>query len=216
MSNSNEEPHLPTTASDDSPKSVTRLLRRLATRDEDAASEIWRRYFQRLIPLAKQKLGRLRLASIDEEDILISVFDSFFRAVENNRFKRLDDRNDLWQILLMLTERRVVEEMRRQGAQKRGAGRVSPASQLPQFDLSQVQNQLEEQLTPEFTLAFNECLYRALKPLGDKRLLEIVLLRLEGYSNREIAVKLDSSERTIERKMKVVRSRWEQEFATSR
>src|SRR5215471_14768727 len=100
--------------------SVTRLIQRLRDDDPQAAEQIWRRYFERLLPLARSKIRGLPHRGVDEEDVLVSVFDRFFRAAREDRFARLCDRDDLWQILLVLTERKVADQFRAAAAQKRG------------------------------------------------------------------------------------------------
>jgi DNA-directed RNA polymerase specialized sigma24 family protein len=54
----------------------------------------------------------------------------------------------------------------------------------------------------------NEALERRLEALGDSELRRIALLRLEGYTNREIADRFDCTERSIERRLERIRSRW--------
>ena len=65
------------TGIDESPSeqthSVTRFIERLKGEDPQAAGEIWRRYFERLLPLARAWLRALPDRSVDEEDILQSV-----------------------------------------------------------------------------------------------------------------------------------------------
>ena len=63
--------------------SVTNFIQQLKHNDLQAAEEIWQRYFQRLIPLARAKLKALPHQAIDEEDILVSVFDRFFGSEEH-------------------------------------------------------------------------------------------------------------------------------------
>lgn len=72
--------------------------------DRDATSPLWERYFRRLVGLARQRLSsRPRLAA-GAEDVALSAFDSSFRGAENGRFPRLQDRNDLWHVLVTIAE----------------------------------------------------------------------------------------------------------------
>lgn len=192
--------------------SVTNLLIKLKQKDSRAADEIWNKYFTRLIPLARNKLAGLRGRNLDEEDVLVSVFDRFFRAVEENRFARLNDRNDLWQILLMLTERQVKDQYRKENAQKRQASRTLFESELGEQSIADVAKACEDELSVEFAEAFSDFIDRAIRTLRDARLREIALMRMEGFTNLEIAKKLEVSERTIERKLERVRSMWADEF----
>ena len=95
-----------------------------------AAGPLWQAYFGRLVHLARRHLRGLRGAAADEEDVALSAFDSFCRAAEGGRFPRLEDRDDLWQLLLLLTARKAVDLLRRERRQKRGGGLVVSASTL--------------------------------------------------------------------------------------
>lgn len=190
--------------------SVTWLIERLQVEDPQAAEQIWRRYFDRLLPLARSRLRGLPHAGLDEEDVLISVFDRFFRAAKEERFARLHDRDDLWQILLMLTERKVADHFRAAGAQKRGGDVIQ--SELPQ-SAGELRELAAQDPGPEFVAAFNENLARALHRLGEPATREVALLRMEGHENSEIAARLEISVSSVERKLRVIREVWSEEFA---
>ncbi len=74
--------------------------------------------------MASRKLGDLPRRVADEEDVVLSAFHDFLRGVEEGRFTRLDDREDLWQVLVMLTERKAIGLRRKTQAEKRGGGQV--------------------------------------------------------------------------------------------
>src|SRR5262245_44934727 len=118
-------------SSDDS-GSVTHWLGALRGGDLDAARALWERYSARLVRLAQASLSTRRRsgAAEDEEDAAPSAFDSFCRAATEGRFPRLDDRDDLWRLLLAITERKAADQMRRARRQKRGGGRVRTESGL--------------------------------------------------------------------------------------
>ena len=54
--------------------------------DSAAANRIWQRYFDRLVRAVRARLYGQNRAVSDEEDIVLSVFDSFYNAAENGRF----------------------------------------------------------------------------------------------------------------------------------
>ena len=196
----------------DDTHSITRFIGQLKAQDPQAAGEIWQRYFQRLLPLARARLRALTDRSVDEEDILQSVFDRFFRAAQEDRFARLHDRDDLWQILLMLTERKVAEQFRRSQAQKRGAGRVVTAADAGELGDGDARQLADREPGPEFVAAFNDQLSQALGRLDAEKTREVALLRLEGFENREIADRLGISLSSVERKLRLIRELWHDEF----
>ena len=196
----------------DGDHSVSRLIERLKNDKPDAADEIWRLYFQRLLPVARAKLTKVRDPSVDEEDVLVSVFDRFFRAVSEGRFAKLNDRDDLWQILLMLTERNVSDQRRRSTTEKRGRDRVVNQSNLANLDMQQLRELADREPTPDQVVAFNEHLSVCLCSLDDMSTREVAIMKLEGLSNQEIGEKLEISLSSVERKLRVIREVWQRQF----
>ena len=97
---------------------ITRWLGGLKTGDEESAEVIWDVYFERLVRLARDLL-QAQLKVVDEEDIALSAMNSLMTGARNNRFPRLNDRGDLWKLLLVITGRKVVKYQRRHFATKR-------------------------------------------------------------------------------------------------
>jgi DNA-directed RNA polymerase specialized sigma24 family protein len=114
--------------------SVTRWIGGLKAGDPAAAQELWQRYFQTLVGLARSRLRAAHRGAEDEEDAALSAFDSFCTGVAQGRFPRLDDRDDLWRVLVTLTHRKALDQVRRQHRQKRGGGRVIDAADLGATD----------------------------------------------------------------------------------
>ncbi len=110
--------------------SVTGWLEQLKQGDSLAAHEIWGRYVEQLSRLARKQLGQTPRRVADEEDVVLAAFASFCKGVEAGRFSKLDDRDDLWQVLIVLTERKAIDQIRRQCAQIRGGGDVRGESAL--------------------------------------------------------------------------------------
>ena len=83
--------------------SVTRWLGELKEGESEATRQLWNRYFNDLVRLARSRLWNVSRAAADEEDAALDAFDSFRRGVEKGRFPKLDDREDLWRILVTIT-----------------------------------------------------------------------------------------------------------------
>ena len=67
--------------------------------------------------------------------------------------------------------------------------------------------------TPDFaTQVADEC-RRLLDLLGDDSLRRVAVWKMEGYSNDEIAERLDCSRRTVARKLEAIRILWSEEPA---
>jgi DNA-directed RNA polymerase specialized sigma24 family protein len=194
--------------------SVTCWLQQLKAGDLAAAQPLWERYLTQLVRLARGKLGGARPRAADEEDVALSAFDLFCRGVARNRFPQLSDRNDLWGLLLTLTEHKAIDLVRRERRQKRGGGRVGGESALPHSP--EGEHGIEQVIGPEPTPAFaaqvaEEC-QRLLDLLDEDELRDIALWKMEGHTNAEIARKLDCAEPTVERRLKLIRNTWKKEL----
>jgi DNA-directed RNA polymerase specialized sigma24 family protein len=199
-----------------SPGSVTHWLGLLKAGDSAAAQPLWERYFRRLVGLARVKLQGAPRRAADEEDVALSAFNSFCRAAEDGRFPRLIGRDDLWQLLVLLTARKALHLARDARRQKRGGGRVLGDADLagPAGDdepgLAQV---IGDEPTPEFAAQVAEEWRRLLRLLEDDQLRELAVGRMEGYTIAELAVRFACAPRTVERKLEKIRHLWAQEVA---
>ena len=197
--------------------SVTGWIDRLRVGDDVAARRLWERYFHALVRLARADLRAKPRGAVDEEDIALSAFDSFCRGAEQGRFPRLDDRDGLWRLLVTITARKVVDQVERQCRQKRGGGRVRNEADLAGPESGAGAGGLDRAVgrepTPEFAAMMADECRHLLAALGDETLRRIALLRMEGYSDGEIAARLDCSERTVGRKLNRIRDIWTREGA---
>ncbi len=74
--------------------------------------------------------GALSGRMADEEDVALSAFESFYRRAEQGQFPQLEDRDDLWQLLFVLTVRKAINLVNYQGRKSRGGGRVQSLTDL--------------------------------------------------------------------------------------
>jgi DNA-directed RNA polymerase specialized sigma24 family protein len=192
--------------------SVSHWIAQLKTGDPVAAQKLWEGYFQRLVRLARARLQGLPRCAADEEDVALSAFDSFCRGAEQGRFPQLADRDDLWQLLVLLTARKAVDLIRRERRLKRGGGAAIEAS-APVDSSGQppVEQLVGPEPTPEFAAQVAEQCQRLLDRLDSAELREVALWKMEGWTNEEIAAKLGCVPRTVERKLRMIRAVWEQE-----
>lgn len=191
--------------------SVSKLLHQVQEGESFAAHQLWSRFIGQLINAARKHLRSLPRRAVDEEDVAISAFDAFLRGAKEGRFKQLETREDLWAVLAMLTERKAVGVLRKELAEKRGAGQIRGESVFEQM-LGQYSGHVgiaqPHAPAPSVVEAFTLEVRELLDALKDDKLREIALLKMEGYKNREIAERLDSSLRAIERKLQLIRSKW--------
>jgi RNA polymerase sigma factor (sigma-70 family) len=197
----------------DSSSSISRLIDPLRAGDPGAAQRIWEVYFQRLVGLARSKLQSSPRRVADEEDVALSALAGFCEGAKQGRFPCLQDRQDLWQVLVMLTARKACDQIRRERRQKHGGGKVRDEAWhetqeiiLEDAGLGSV---IGREPTPEFAAEVAEELRRLLNRLPDEQLRAIALWKLDGWTNEEIAKKLQCSEATVERRLADIRRYWE-------
>lgn len=190
--------------------SVTNLLARLKQGDSAAQQEIWDRYMERLIRLVCKRFGSTRTQLSDAEDLVVRAYHAFLDGVCDNRFQKLEDRNDIWQILVMLTHRKAIERHRHDVAKKRGAKQVRTESVFANgtnLGLG-IQQIADTEPTPEFAAVLHDEILDKLSKLSDITKREIVVLKMQGLSNSQIAQRLRISNRSVQRKLQLVYDIW--------
>jgi DNA-directed RNA polymerase specialized sigma24 family protein len=196
--------------------SVTVWIESLKAGDADAAQKLWRRYFEALVRLARDRLRGAPRAVADEEDAALSAFDSFVRGTAHGRYPRLDDRDDLWRLLVVITERKALDQAQHERRQKRGGGKIF--GMLRRSDVDQDEGVVarieSREPTPEFAAMMVEECRVLLGRLRDDSLRSLALLRLEGFTNEEVAERLGCSLRTVARKMELIRRSWSSQEVT--
>jgi DNA-directed RNA polymerase specialized sigma24 family protein len=190
--------------------SISRCLALVRAGDRTAAQELWSRYFRRLIGLARARLRATPRRAADEEDVALSAFDSFYRRAEAGQFPRLLDRDDLWQVLFVITVRKAIDLAEHEGRARRGGARVRSFADLSDFEVEAV---LGPEPTPELAAQLDEQCRRLLDRLDDNALRAVARRKLEGYTNQEIAAQLGCVVQTVERKLRRIRGLWADEVA---
>jgi DNA-directed RNA polymerase specialized sigma24 family protein len=193
--------------------SVTNWIDRLKAGDAIAAQQLWERYFQSLVRLARKYLQRQRPRAADEEDVALSAFDSFCRGAEAGRFPQLNDRDNLWRLLVVLTARKASHLLRDEGRQKRG-GKVVAWPESAASSSAEVgwEHFLSREPAPEFAAQVAEEYQHLLAKLHDRTLEAVVCWKMDGFTNEEIARKLDCTPRSVYRKLSIIRGLWENEL----
>jgi DNA-directed RNA polymerase specialized sigma24 family protein len=189
----------------DTGNSVTRWISGVRRGDQAAAQGLWEVYFHRLVALAHARLRHAPRRVADEEDVALSAFDSFCRSARAGRFPRLDDRNDLWQVLVLITVRKAIDLRTYEGRQSRGSGRVQSLTDLTREGLETIG---AEEPTAELAAQLTEEYQRRMEQLGDPTLQSVATWKLEGYTNDEIAARLGCATCTVERKLALIRRTW--------
>jgi DNA-directed RNA polymerase specialized sigma24 family protein len=189
--------------------SVTYWIHQLPAGDQAAIQKLWERYFPRLVGLVRKRLMGAPRAAADEEDVALSAFNSFFRRAQEGRFPKLTDRQDLWQLLVLIATRKASNlakyERRRPVIQLTGG---DGSSEAPNPFL----NLISREPDPESAARVAEEYKRLLALLPDDSLRTVAEWKLEGYTNEQIAAKLERALSTVELKLRCIREIWQEEI----
>lgn len=181
------------------------LFARYRNGSDAAAEEIFRRYLDRLIALARTRLARDVARRADPEDAVQSALRSFFIGARNDEFE-LRHSGDLWRLLASITAHKAARLTTRHRAAKRSVRRDVALPASARFGLDEAvadpHPSPDEAALPADELAD---LSRTLTP----ELRRILELRLHEASVEEIAAQLGCSTRTIRRRLDELRTIFE-------
>jgi RNA polymerase sigma factor (sigma-70 family) len=193
--------------------SVTAWLGQLRAGEEAALGKLHARYWPYLVDLAHRRLAGAPGRAMDEEDVAQEAFWSFYRRLRDGREFRLRSRHDLLALLTHIVACKAVNQIQREcGTQKRGAGRVRDESVLNAgADCEQGgRDRMEASVrTPLEQAILNDCYEYFVNGLP-QRLRDVAELHLAGCTHREIAEKLICVERTVERKIALILTKWQE------
>jgi DNA-directed RNA polymerase specialized sigma24 family protein len=186
------------------------LIAELKVGDDDAVQKLWHRYFAALVRLARARLRATPRTIADEEDVVVDAFDSFCTRAARGQFPHLGGRDDLWRVLMTITIRKAADQVQGKRRQKRGGGRVHLEVDLdgagPEGDvLAQIAGTGP---TPEFAAMAAEQYQRLLESLGNETLRRVAVSKMEGYTDDEIAARIDRNRRTVARYLNLIRKIW--------
>jgi RNA polymerase sigma factor (sigma-70 family) len=179
----------------------TELMARLRGGDADAARAVFDRFARRLVALAASRLPPALAAKVDAEDVVQSVFRSFFLRHAAGRLTP-ENWDSLWSLLTVLTVRKCGHQIEHFHAGRRDVRRE--AAPRPASDSAPDWEAAAPEPTPAEAVLLAETVQQVLNGVrADQR--PIVLLRLQGFTVREISDQVGCTERTVERALETVR-----------
>jgi RNA polymerase sigma factor (sigma-70 family) len=182
--------------------SLSQLIPDLKEGDRRAMQELWQRYFQPLVRVARARAHPGRCRAHGPEDIALEAFlelcESLARPDAAERFPHLESREQLWKLLVCFTVRAAFDHNQKQA---RRAGTVRGESALGDEGPDGLAGR---EPAPEFAAAVGELLER----LQDDTLRRVALRKMEGWTVAEIAREMDCSASTVERKLRAIRAIW--------
>lgn len=182
---------------------ISILFARVKGGDGDAFMQLCDLLHNKLSCIARRKIADVGTArhALDEEDVLSSVFLRLWSGSQKKHFDDYTCSDELWRLLVKITHGKVIDRVRRERRQKRD---VAKNLQL-EFELTD--DQWEELYLCEVRDTFEFLLGKIEEDQINLR--TIVLRLLEGYSAKEIAGELGVSQRTVKRRVDLIKDIWD-------
>jgi DNA-directed RNA polymerase specialized sigma24 family protein len=190
--------------------SVTRWIQQMRAGDSIVVNALAERYFKKLGDAARRRLHKVPQNMHDAEDVANFVLESVVRNIAQGRYPDLQDRDDLWFLMLAITQRRISSILKRDRRRK-----AQPPSQTSLTELLEMYDgelaDLALEGNPEHVaIEIGDCWQELMRILPNDEFREIARLKLEFYSNREISSMLKLTSRYIDRKVGEIQRLWGQ------
>jgi RNA polymerase sigma-70 factor, ECF subfamily len=184
--------------------SLTRFAHEVYSPDpilrDEAARQLWLRFSDRVATVVRRRLDPRILRRVGLEDVMQSLFADYFAAGPGSNGPPRD-RDELWRRLVRFTLYKVANTADRHHAARRDVRREQLVGDHPPA----VEPADFRHPAPDEEAAAREEFARLLDVLPDD-LRRVLALRIEGYSNAEIAAEIGRVERTVELKLRTIRS----------
>jgi len=188
--------------------SFVQLMERVRQGDQDAAREICRNYFERLVRLASKHMNEGLRQKEDPADVVNSVLKSFFHRQRDRPFDVCSPES-LWGLLAKITLRKCGHRVEHYLAARRDIRREAAVPESV-ADSSAVESvgAIAREPSPDEVATFRDLLDELMRDMDDLER-EIVRLRLENYSVPEISRKVGRSEHRVRKLLDRVADLWQ-------
>jgi RNA polymerase sigma-70 factor, ECF subfamily len=175
------------------------LLTRFRRGEEGAATAIYLRYAKRLQLLARSQSGKDLLVRVDPEDVVQSVFRTFFRRASEGHYA-IPDGEELWKLFLVIALNKVRELGEFHRAAKRDVGHTTALERRDQGPVRPSAS--DEQAYGVLRMTIDELL----EEMSDTQR-QMVMMRIAGHGIDDIARTTHRAKRSVERVLQRFRSR---------
>lgn len=162
--------------------------------DQLAAKLLYERYVDRMLLCASRRLSQRFSSRVDAEDIIQSAFRSFFIRLQNGEYQ-FDKNEDIPRLLMRITLNKTLRHVAYHQAARRSTQNEIGQTELEKEVLIQVAGR---DPTPDEAVMFVDQVDHFLQKLPHLSR-QIIELRLQGFSEKEIAKKLQISDRKVRR-----------------
>lgn len=188
--------------------SISKAIASAGELNEENAQLLWEKYFDRLCRFAEKKIYKRHRRFVDPEDIAGSAMLALLEGVKNGNFHGVKNRDQLWQMAVMIAARKASNKAKFFDRDKRGGKRIVGESAINRQGVDQLAAYVDPTNDPAKFVEFEMTCRELLLVLPNDNYREIALMRMAGFNNQEIGIKLGCSKRTIERKLIAIREIW--------
>ena len=164
--------------------------------DMEQLNKLFETFLPKLIRQAESRIADRYKQKFDGNDIAATVCRTVFRRFKEGKFKFGDDA-ELWRLMTTISLRKISNKVRAENTQGRSIDREVYAD--PEFQLA-----LSREPSPDDSAQFVDLIERLGTKL-DEETMAVLNLRLTGATAREIADELGVVERTVTRKLAIIR-----------
>jgi len=170
------------------PGSDRSLVKRIQSGQTEAATGLYRRYARRIQALASKQIGSALGSRVEPEEIVQSVFRTFFRRLTEGHYD-VPAGEELWGLFLVISLNKVREAARFHGQECRDVHRTQPLGE----------RQIAAAAGPDEDLKMLEEVVEGLLAALPESHREVISMRIRGNTVAEIAKETGVSRRTTER-----------------
>lgn len=193
----------------ESPSDPLQLIERWQSGSQTAAQQLFDNYVERLLLLARWHISDRLRTRIDPDDVVQSVFRTFFIRIKNDSFT-FDEADDLFKLLARITLHKTLRQVAFHRAARRSPERERAASSSGEDD--SLMQLMDTEPDPETIVEFADHLKTFLSKFSTQEQ-QIIEMRLQGHTSEEIAEKLGTYDRKIRRVLERIHALALQEHA---
>jgi DNA-directed RNA polymerase specialized sigma24 family protein len=180
--------------------SVSHWISQAKAGDEVALAKLHQRYWPALVGLARQRLHGSPIPS-DEEDIAQQAFLGFYQAVKSQRVPKLVNRHQFLALLSHIISCKACNQVSHELTARKGAGHVQQGSAIMRLAEDSACSPLEEAILKDCYQKYVGNIPQNLRPYAE--------LFLQGHTRLEIAGRMGCADRTVDRKLALIREYWQ-------
>lgn len=199
-----------------------RVMEQLATSDNEAAKQVYYRFAERLIKLARTRLSDRLRQKVDPEEVVNSAFGSFFSRQAAGQFD-VESWGNLWSLLVTITLRKCCKSADIFKAQMRDMGREvrinDAGNDSGAGDARNDYDIVDGEPTPQDAAILADLVDNLLESFEEGWCRDVVALWLQGVtvdsrnsSIREISEQVEHAETSVRRVLKRAMARLERLF----